>query len=183
MSVRRVNSSNVNEIFKINYLTTATRKDDLMKRLNLVHQGLSQLEQEVADRQLVGTVAEQLVSGSILKHSDKDVRLLAACCIVDVMRIFAPDAPFRNEQIVEVFEVINIQIRSLANYETGSSTAEKVFYILNSLAEFKSCVVPVILTQDQVPGSYEVMLSMFEGLISSFNAEHGDAGKYFLTYE
>lgn len=35
----------------------------------------------------------------ILKHKDKDVRLYAASCLADVLRVFAPDAPYSKSQL------------------------------------------------------------------------------------
>ena len=79
--------------------------------------------------------------------------------------------------MIRVFEVINAQIRSLSNYEISSATGSKVLYILTSLATVKSCVVPVIMAQSGVQGAEEVMISLFDALISSFRPEHGEEGK------
>ena len=44
-------------------------------------------------------VAQSLVSPFILKHRDKDVKAHTACCLADILRIFAPDAPYDEEQL------------------------------------------------------------------------------------
>ena len=44
-------------------------------------------------------VAQSLVSPFILKHRDKDVKAYAACCLADILRIFAPEAPYGEEQL------------------------------------------------------------------------------------
>lgn len=44
-------------------------------------------------------VAQSLVNPFILKHRDKDVKVHAACCMADILRIFAPEAPYNEEQL------------------------------------------------------------------------------------
>ena len=44
-------------------------------------------------------VAKSLVNPFILKHRDKDVKVHAACCMADILRIFAPEAPYNEEQL------------------------------------------------------------------------------------
>ena len=64
---------------------------------NLAHE-LSDADQEGGAAKY-GSVAASLVSPFILKHRDKDVRAHAACCLADILRIFAPDAPYDEEQL------------------------------------------------------------------------------------
>ena len=164
-------------VYDPDFLGKVTRKGDLVQRLNTLHKSLTTLSQELSDRPKgLKTTAAELVSDKILKHPDKDVRLLAVCCIVDIFRVFAPEAPYADEEMIRVFEVINSQIRSLSTYDITSTTGNKVLYILTSLSVVKSCVVPVILAQSGVQGADEVMISLFDGLISSFRAEHGEEG-------
>jgi sister chromatid cohesion protein PDS5 len=42
---------------------------------------------------------KSLVQITLLKHRDKDVKLLVAVCFIEVMWILAPDAPFSDENI------------------------------------------------------------------------------------
>lgn len=44
-----------------------------------------------------------LAQDSFLEHSNKDVRLLVACCIADVFRVYAPDAPYKDPEHLKVF--------------------------------------------------------------------------------
>ena len=36
------------------------------------------------------------------EHSSKDVRLLTACCIADVFRVCAPEAPYKEPDMIKV---------------------------------------------------------------------------------
>ena len=120
--------------------------------------------------------AKILASDRILAHEDKDIRLLAACCLVDVLRIFAPEAPFEDEEMIRVFEVLIHQLRGLATNDLGSGTGIKIYFILNSLSSVKSCVVPVILMENGVAGARELVITMFDVLISSIRTEHSEEG-------
>ena len=43
-----------------------------------------------------------IASEFFLEHNSKDVRLLIACCIADIFRIFAPDAPYKDGRQLKV---------------------------------------------------------------------------------
>ena len=47
-------------------------------------------------------LALHLASECFLEHPSKDVRLLIACCIADVFRVFAPDAPYKDPEQLKV---------------------------------------------------------------------------------
>jgi sister chromatid cohesion protein PDS5 len=49
--------------------------------------------------QLEKGIAAQLVDRALLQHKDKGVRSYVAMCIVEVLRICAPDAPFSASQL------------------------------------------------------------------------------------
>ena len=61
-------------------------------------QKLSDVNQENCNLQEWEELAASLGSRQIMKHKDKDVRLYAACCLADIMRIFAPNAPYDTAQ-------------------------------------------------------------------------------------
>ena len=109
-------------VFSTNYLTKGvSRKADLIQRLKEMHNQLSTLSQDPTDRpRNLGYIAAQLISNKILGHVDKEVRLLCVCCIVDVLRLFAPEAPYNDEECIQVFEVINTQLRGLATHDTST---------------------------------------------------------------
>jgi sister-chromatid-cohesion protein PDS5 len=166
-------------VYEPTFLGRAGRKGDLIIRLNALHKSLNELGQDQNELPKgLQSTATQLVSAKILGHSDKDVRLLSVCCILDVLKAFAPEAPYGDDDLVRIFEVIISQIRSLSTYDIGSTTGKKVAYILESLSTVKSCVIPVILVQTGVPGAEDLMTSLFDALISVFKPEHTEDGKH-----
>jgi sister-chromatid-cohesion protein PDS5 len=169
-------------VYEPTFLSRPGRKGDLIIRLNSLHKSLNELGQDQNDLpEGLQSTATQLVSTKILGHSDKDVRLLSVCCILDILKAFAPEAPYGDEDMVRIFEVIISQIRSLSTYEIGSTTGKKVVYILESLSTVKSCVIPVILVQTGVPGAEDLMTSLFDALISVFKPEHTEEGECLVA--
>lgn len=72
---------------------------DLLERLQSLAQELRKLEQEEVDKESLRKVSGELASAHLLAHKDRGVRAWATCCIVDVLRLCAPDAPFTRNQL------------------------------------------------------------------------------------
>lgn len=51
-------------------------------------------------------LAVHLVKDFFLSHDSKDVQLLVACCIADILRVFAPEAPYKEPEQIKVRFVI-----------------------------------------------------------------------------
>jgi sister-chromatid-cohesion protein PDS5 len=72
---------------------------DLLARLKALCEELRNLEQEEADRESLEPVAKDLAHQSLLQHKDGGVRAWVACCIVDIFRLCAPNAPYTASQL------------------------------------------------------------------------------------
>src|SRR5436190_17057442 len=72
---------------------------DLLRRLESLASELHRLEQEETDRGSLTKVSQELANGHLLGHRDKGVRAWTACCVVDILRLCAPDAPFTANQL------------------------------------------------------------------------------------
>lgn len=51
-------------------------------------------------------LALYLASEFFMDHSSKDVRLLVACCIADIFRVFAPEAPYTETEHLKVYYLL-----------------------------------------------------------------------------
>jgi len=47
-------------------------------------------------------LALHLVKDFFLTHDSKDVQLLVACCVADILRVFAPEAPYKEPEQIKV---------------------------------------------------------------------------------
>ena len=43
----------------------------------------------------------KLITATLLKHKEKEVRLYAALCLSDVLRIFAPEDPYQDDLVLK----------------------------------------------------------------------------------
>lgn len=72
---------------------------ELVKRLDKLSRELTDLDQDWEHKESLNKVAEELSSANILGHKDKGVKAFGACCLVDILKICAPDAPFTPKQL------------------------------------------------------------------------------------
>lgn len=82
-------------------------------------------------------LALMLVDEYFLQHSSRDVQLLVACCIADILRVFAPEAPYKDQdQIKAIFMFFIKQLNGLKDPKDASF--KRYFYLLENLAFVKS---------------------------------------------
>lgn len=72
---------------------------DLLRRLQALSKEMREMEQEENDRDSFTAVAKELASPNLLAHKDKGVKAWTACCLVDILRLCAPDAPYTGHQL------------------------------------------------------------------------------------
>ena len=72
---------------------------DLQRRLETLFTELREMDQGEVDKESLTKVAKELVGQNLIGHKDKGVRAFTACCLVDVLKICAPDAPFTPSQL------------------------------------------------------------------------------------
>jgi sister-chromatid-cohesion protein PDS5 len=72
---------------------------ELLKRLEALSRELQSYEQDDVERESLFTVAKELASQQLLGHKDRGVKAFTACCVVDIFRLCAPDAPYTAVQM------------------------------------------------------------------------------------
>ncbi len=60
---------------------------------------LKDKEQDELTAKELKDVAAVLVDPTLINSKDKDVRLLIACCLADIIRLFAPNAPYSEDEL------------------------------------------------------------------------------------
>lgn len=78
---------------------------ELIRRLTALARELRDMEQEENDRDSFTKVAKELTGHGLLAHKDKGVRAWTACCLVDILKLCAPDAPYTGTQLKVVIDV------------------------------------------------------------------------------
>lgn len=78
----------------------------LVARLERLSKELAEFDQGVVDLESIKDVAEKLAHRNLMQHKDKGVKAYTACCLVDILRLYVPDAPFTGDQLkVRIFRV------------------------------------------------------------------------------
>ena len=47
-----------------------------------------------------------LITNKLLRHAEMDVKVLVLSCVIEIRRIIAPDALYKDEQMKEIFQLI-----------------------------------------------------------------------------
>lgn len=80
-------------------LKGAGSTSELTKRLKHAHTQLRDFDQDLVDTSSLDDLAAQLRQPNLLLHKDKGVKAYAAACLVDVLRLYAPEAPYTPAQL------------------------------------------------------------------------------------
>ena len=89
---------------------------ELVKRLKELYTELADIEQD-ENRDDLTAIAKSLVDSTLVKHKDMVVRAFTSCCLAEILRLFAPDAPYTVTQLtvgpLAVTCLIIVYIRAL----------------------------------------------------------------------
>ncbi|THV07080.1 hypothetical protein K435DRAFT_772803 [Dendrothele bispora CBS 962.96] len=142
--------------FKDKLNTKGSSTDALLKKLKSLHTELASLDQDSIDTSSLDTVRKDLISSSILLHKDRGVKAYAACCLSDILRCYAPDAPYTQSQLRDIFQFFFTQLAS-GFKSPDCPYYNQYFHLLECLATVKS----VVLICD-LPNAEEIMTKVFK---------------------
>ncbi|ESO11948.1 hypothetical protein HELRODRAFT_62692 [Helobdella robusta] len=147
-------------------ITEELSNDELVKRLKLLTRAFQDMSQD--DNDEFKQLAIYLASEYFLEHNSKDVKLLVACCIADIFRVFVPDAPYTEpEQLKEIFLFLIDQLKGLKDPE--SPLFKRYFYLLENLAWVKSFNISL-----ELPDSSEILFRLFKTTLELINDRHNN---------
>lgn len=89
-----------------------------------------------------------IVKPELLKHQDRDVKLLVATCVCEITRITAPEAPYSDDVLKDIFQLIVSTFSGLSDISSPSFGMEVA--MLDTLAKYRSCVVMLDLECDDL---------------------------------
>ncbi|KAG6332171.1 hypothetical protein ID866_6918 [Astraeus odoratus] len=134
--------------------------DALLKKLKTLYAELAELDQETVDVNSLSSVRTQLISTSLLLHKDRGVKAFVACCLADILRLYAPDAPYTQSELRDIFQFFFRQL-SAGLQGTDSTYYNEYFHLLESLSTVKS----VVLVCD-LPNAEELMIEVFRNFFA-----------------
>ncbi|KAK7321020.1 hypothetical protein VNO77_31092 [Canavalia gladiata] len=156
---------------------TRPNKDFIVEHLRRGATGLSQLEQSQPQtaKEVQATkkretalkpLAKALVCRSLLQHTDKDVRFLVAVCATELFRVKAPEPPFEDKHLRDVFKLVISLFTDLA--DTASPLFSKRVKVLDTVAQLRCCVLMLEI------GCTDLVLEMFNIFFSVVRDDHHD---------
>ncbi|XP_057497831.1 sister chromatid cohesion protein PDS5 homolog A-like isoform X1 [Actinidia eriantha] len=143
-----------------------TTKDALLKLLKQAATCLSELDQSPTKSMLesMQPFLNSIVKPELLKHQDREVKLLVATCVCEITRITAPEAPYSDDVLKDIFHLIVSTFSGLSD-TSGPSFGRRVV-ILETLARYRSCVVMLDLECD------DLVNQMFSTFFSVASDDH-----------
>lgn len=130
---------------------------------------LEEIDQDAVRPANLDELAAELVDQTVCAHKSAAVRLWATSCQCEVLRVYAPRAPYSSEEVVRIFELVSTQLRRVANVcpltqgegvlsDHDEALVERVAHVIESMRQYQSCLVLVELYQQ---GALETTLVDF----------------------
>ncbi|KAM6586027.1 hypothetical protein CsatB_013029 [Cannabis sativa] len=146
-------------------LTISGSITDLLNLIERAENLLSNVEQTelVSLEVVISPALTALISDELFKHSDTDVKLSVLTCITEIIRITAPDPPYKDEQMKEIFKSTVVAFEYLS-LESGRRFT-KAMHILDVVCKIRSCLLMMDLGCDALV--YEMFRIFFEQIRSN----------------
>jgi hypothetical protein len=105
-----------------------------------------------------------LITNELLRHTEMDVKISAISCITEITRITAPDAPYDDEKIKEIFQLTVAVFENL--FHVSGYYYMKAVSILDIVAMIRSCLAMLDLECDTL------VVEMFQTFFKIISANH-----------
>ncbi|KAH9298379.1 hypothetical protein KI387_030061, partial [Taxus chinensis] len=105
-----------------------------------------------------------LARSDLLRHDEGDVRLLVITCISEVTKITAPNLPYDDITMEEVYELMIRSFQKL--WDTSNPYFDKRVKILGNIAKVRSCIPMLDLDCD------DLIFHMFEVFFAALHEDH-----------
>ncbi|OMO61585.1 hypothetical protein CCACVL1_23400, partial [Corchorus capsularis] len=142
--------------------------DELIPLLDQVESCLARVEQSPSQsmQNALSPSLKALVAEKLFRHPDDDVKVAVASCISEITRITAPEAPYDDDQMKEVFQLIVSSFENLS--DKSSRSFIKRTSILETVAKVRSCVVMLDLECDAL------IIEMFQHFLKAIRDYHAE---------
>ncbi|XP_054780696.1 sister chromatid cohesion protein PDS5 homolog E isoform X2 [Prosopis cineraria] len=147
----------------LNHLSST---DQLLALLDKLENLLSTLDQEPdeAVKEAILPSMKALISSELLRHSDEHVKISVTSCIAEITRITAPDSPYDDEQMKEIFMLTVKAFEKLS--DVPSHGYEKALLIVDNVARVRSCLLMMDLECD------DLIIQMFQIFLRVISPNH-----------
>ena len=101
--------------------SSRSSRGELAKRLEQAQTALGHTRQEDARPRGLAKLARQLATPEISEHRSTSVRLWAATCVCEVLRIFAPNAPYGDGELLAAFRLLGAALKAAGAASNGET--------------------------------------------------------------
>lgn len=129
--------------------------NELSNRLSDLHEELSTISQENIDLISLDKYSKDLINKKLLRHKDDGIRAFVSCCLSDVLRLYAPNAPYTDVQLTDIFKLFLAQFEMLG--ESDNPYIIQQTYLITKILEYRS----IVLLAD-LPSSNKLLEDIFE---------------------
>ncbi|AAF14668.1 ESTs gb/Z34732, gb/R89948 and gb/Z33946 come from this gene [Arabidopsis thaliana] len=149
-----------------NLLSPPSSTDDLLTLLDETESLLKNVEQDqpLSMQSALIPSRNALVSVDLLSHPDSDVRVSVVSCLTEIVRITAPETPYSDDLMKEIFRLTIEAFEKLA--DASSRSYKKAEFVLDNVAKVKSCLVMLDLE------CYDLILQMFRNFFKFIRSDH-----------
>ncbi|XP_020891162.1 glutamic acid-rich protein isoform X2 [Arabidopsis lyrata subsp. lyrata] len=149
-----------------NLLSPPSSTDDLLTLLDETESLLKNVEQDqpLSMQSALIPSRNALVSVDLLSHPDSDVRVSVVSCLTEIVRIAAPEAPYSDDLMKDIFRLTIEAFEKLA--DASSRSYRKAEFVLDNVAKVKSCLVMLDLE------CYDLILQMFRNFLKIIRSDH-----------
>ncbi|XP_078443131.1 binding protein isoform X2 [Wolffia australiana] len=146
----------------------AVPKDAIIELLNETANCLAKVGQSPSPSmaEAMKACVEAIPKSELFKHEDKEVSVLVATCLCEITRITAPEAPYSDDVLKDIFRLIVSTFNGLADEQSPSF--ERIVGILETLARYRSCIVMLDLDCNDL---IQEMFSTFFTVVSHKHKE------------
>lgn len=128
-------------------------------RLQKIADTLSAIDQNDASPEEFQKLASDLANKKLVRHKNLGIQAYACCALTDILRIFAPDAPFPPEVLSQIFQAFFEQLSHTWNED--NAYFQQQCYVLKRIVEVRS----IVLIAD-LPDAEKLIDEMFQTMYS-----------------
>ncbi|CAN7020947.1 unnamed protein product [Brassica rapa subsp. trilocularis] len=152
-----------------NLLKPPSSTKALLHLLNEAEGQLSKLVQDpiAAVQNALRPLMKALVSTHLLRNRDSDVRVYVVSCLTEIMRITAPEVPYNDDQMKEIFKVTVRAFGKLA--DTSCPSYKKAVTVLDTVSRVRLSLVMLDLECD------DLILKMFRQFLKTIRPNHPES--------
>lgn len=149
------------------YITKDLPADELAIRLKNLSKALAEANHNTDQALKFKQIAFKLVDLAII--DDKELQLIIACCIIDILRIVAPSQIFKEKQIKKVFELFERVTKFLRN--PNEATFQQIMHVIVVIADISATAIAIRFK------SVDIVIKIIQSLLENMPNEIGHTGE------